>query len=183
MSVDEKGQSQSANRKPRAAVRELKVTVAISERDVRDLLGSLQRPIIEAVAATLTKMKDSAAVSPAAPPPPVEKAAIEKPTGWLKLSAEERLKAADLRTELLLGKVPDTAGLLIDTMVTAKLLNVSARTVYRMDQVQAIPPPVRLGKNIVRWRLAEILAWIDAGCPRRRNWNYPGDSEATKRRR
>lgn len=182
MSYGEQGQSQATYRKPRSVVKELKVTVTISEGDVRVLLASLQRPIVEAVAAMLTKMNDSAAVSPAAPPP-VEKAAVEKPTGWLKLSAEERLKAADLRTELLLGKVPDTAGLLIDTMVTAKLLNVSAKTVYRMDQVQAIPPPVRLGENIVRWRLAEILAWIDAGCPRRRNWTYPGDSQATKRRR
>lgn len=182
MSVGEQVQSQLAPRKSKSTVRELKVTVTISEGDVRDLLANLQRPILEAVAATLTKMKESAAVSPAAPPPD-EKPVAEKPAGWLKLSAEERLKAADLRTELLLGKVPDTAGLLVDTKVMAKLLNISTKTVYRMDQVQAIPPPVRIGENTVRWRLAEILAWIDAGCPRRRNWTYPGHSEATKRRR
>lgn len=182
MPDDERVQSPSTHRRSRTAVRELKVTITISEGDVRDLLANLQRPIVEAVAATLTKMKEAVAVSPPAPSPPVEKAVAEKPVGWLKLSEKERLKAGDLRAELLLGKVPDTSGLLIDTKVTAKLLNVSPRTLYRMDQLQAVPPPVRLGKNIIRWRLAEILAWIDAGCPRRRNWTYPGDSKTTKRR-
>lgn len=89
----------------------------------------------------------------------------------------------DLRTGLLLGKVPDTAGLLIDVKTTAQLLNVSPRTLYRLDQLEAVPPPVRIAGRLIRWRLGEIIAWMDAGCPTRRSWTYYGEAENTKRRR
>lgn len=188
MSGDEQGQSQLTHRKSKSTVRELKVTVTISEGDVRGLLASLQQPIIEAVAATLTKMKDSAAVSPAVPPPPVEKTAVEKAVaeklvGGIRVSDAERLKAADLRTGLLLGKVPDTAGLLIDKKVMTKLLNVSPRTLDQLRATEAIPEAVMLGGSIIRWRLAEILDWMEAGCPHRDKWTYSGGSETTKRRK
>lgn len=188
MSDGGQGQSQAIYRKPRSTVRELKITVTISEGDVRDLLASLQRPIVEAVATTLTKIKESASANPPAPPPPaekaaLEKAAVEKTVGGIRLSDAERLKAADLRTGLLLGKVPDTAGLLIDKKVMARLLNVSLRTLHQLHVTEAIPEAVRLGGSIVRWKLAEILDWMDAGCPTRSKWTYSGGSETTKRRK
>jgi len=101
-------------------------------------------------------------------------------SGWIEISENERIKAGELRVELLLGKVPDTAGLLIDAKVMAELLSISSRTLYRLDDMQAIPQPVRLGR-LIRWRLAEVIAWIDSGCPQRRSWTYP--PVETKKRR
>lgn len=109
-----------------------------------------------------------------------EKPKRESSSGWVEVSKDERRKAGELRVALLLGKVPESAGLLIDAKVTADLLNISSRTLYRLEDLQAIPQPVRLGK-LIRWRLAELLAWIDAGCPQRRAWVYP--SVETKKRR
>lgn len=108
----------------------------------------------------------------------------EVSSGWIEISDSERIKAGDLRTALLLGKVPETAGLLIDKKIMAQLLNVSSRTLSRLDDLQAIPAPIRLGSagSMVRWRLAEILAWMDAGCPLRRNWTYP-EAPVNKKRR
>jgi hypothetical protein len=65
-------------------------------------------------------------------------------TRGVEITADNKLKAADLRTALLLGKLPDDAGLLIDTKTTAKLLNISPRTLYRLDQEQAMPDAWRL---------------------------------------
>ena len=103
---------------------------------------------------------------------------------WIEMSNGERIKAGDLRTAILLGKVPESSGLLIDKKIMAQLLNVSSRTLSRLDDLQAIPAPIRLGVagSMIRWRLAEILAWMDAGCPLRRSWAYP-EVSANKRRR
>lgn len=106
----------------------------------------------------------------------------ETSSGWIEVSDDERIKAGDLRIALLLGKVPATAGLLIDKKVMSELLNVSSRTLSRLDDLQAIPEPIRLGGSMIRWRLAELLAWMDAGCPLRRNWTYPTSIEPKKRR-
>jgi predicted DNA-binding transcriptional regulator AlpA len=53
-----------------------------------------------------------------------------------------------------------TNELLIDSNGVAKMLNVSKRHVERMAQLGDLPPPVRLGKRIVRWRVAEIQDWV-----------------------
>jgi predicted DNA-binding transcriptional regulator AlpA len=72
---------------------------------------------------------------------------------------------------LLMGKIPEDAGLLIDTKLFAHFLNVSARTLARLESEQAIPEPVRLG-TLKRWRLNEVLEWIEADCPPRRVWDH-----------
>lgn len=183
MSDDGQIQSPTAHRRSRSAVREIKLTVTISERDLRDLLAALQQPIIDDISAAVAKLKEVAGARPAVSPPAVEKAAAEKPVGGINLPDAERLKAADLRTGLLLGKVPDTAGLMIDKKTMARLLNVSLTTLHQLHATESIPEAVRLGRSIIRWRLAEILAWMEAGCPSRRNWTYSSDSEKTKVRR
>ena len=109
-------------------------------------------------------------------------AADTTPKAGVSLSDQERLKAPDLRTALLIGKVPEDAGLLIDVKTTAKLLNVSSRTLYRLHDLGMTPSPVRLGR-LVRFRLAELLAWIEADCPPKKHWSYSPDSPHTKRRR
>ena len=165
--------------KDRRRQRELKATITLDDDDLHGLLVQLQRPIIEAIATKLATVKLPEPTVSAVQPAP---AVVEKAVGGVNLAEAERLKAADLRIGLLLGKVPDTAGLLIDVKSMAKLLSVSSRTIMRLDQLQAIPAHVRIG-SLVRWRLAEILAWMDAGCPFRRHWTYPDDADRTKRRR
>lgn len=89
-----------------------------------------------------------------------------------ELTRSEILKAKDLRMAILLGKIPGDTGILIDKKKVAFLLQISERHVNRLVELRAIPAPVRLGAAI-RWRLVDILEWIDAGCPTQRNWSSP----------
>jgi len=86
-----------------------------------------------------------------------------------ELKATDKLKAADLRTALLLGKIPEDAGLLIDTKTFARLLSISSRTLSRLIDLKAVPQPVNLGR-LIRWRLADVLEWIEADCPSQQSW-------------
>lgn len=63
----------------------------------------------------------------------------------------------------------DRAPLLIGAKEVARLLGRSERSVWRDEGTGRLPQPVRLGGS-KRWRLAEIRAWVEAGCPDRRNW-------------
>lgn len=51
----------------------------------------------------------------------------------------------------------------------AVMLGVSVRQVWRLHNTGRLPRPVRLG-NCVRWRRAEIEAFVKAGCPTRETW-------------
>ena len=60
---------------------------------------------------------------------------------------------------------PAVSAELLDVKSVAALLgHCSVRHVYRMADAGLMPRPVRLG-NLVRWRRAEVLDWISAGCP------------------
>ncbi|MBL9162244.1 MAG: helix-turn-helix domain-containing protein [Planctomycetaceae bacterium] len=48
---------------------------------------------------------------------------------------------------------------MIDVRDVATILSVSTRTVRRLTSSGVLPQPVRFGRN-VRWRLADIDAWI-----------------------
>lgn len=87
-----------------------------------------------------------------------------------ELKTKDKLKAADLRMSLLMGKIPDDSGLLIDAKTFAKLLSISSRTLSRLIDLEAIPMPVHLGR-LVRWRLVEVLEWIEADCPPQKDWS------------
>lgn len=54
--------------------------------------------------------------------------------------------------------------LLIDIQELATMLNRSVASLERDPAAGRLPPPVRLGGSR-RWRRAEIVAWVDAGCP------------------
>jgi len=65
---------------------------------------------------------------------------------------------------------PTTASsLLVSAQTLAKRLGVSVRTLWRLRGGGKLPPPIRLG-GAVRWRTAEIDAWIEAGCPDASTW-------------
>lgn len=103
--------------------------------------------------------------------------AVSKSPGT-ELKAADKLKATDLRTALLTGKIPEDTGLLIDAATFAKLLSISSRHLRRLLDLKAVPQPVHLGR-LVRWRLTEVLEWIEDDCPPQRTWT----STSTTRRR
>ncbi len=53
--------------------------------------------------------------------------------------------------------------LLIPAAEVARMLQVSARTLWRLRSAGQLPAPVRLG-GTVRWRLDEVRKWIAEGC-------------------
>ncbi|MGL4462737.1 MAG: helix-turn-helix transcriptional regulator [Planctomycetia bacterium] len=53
---------------------------------------------------------------------------------------------------------------MVDPAGVAGLLSVSVKTVRRMIDAGKLPPPTRVGR-LIRWRRADVLLWIDAGCP------------------
>ncbi len=56
---------------------------------------------------------------------------------------------------------PDDADALVDTAATARLASLSVRAVqHRVKTDPAFPKPVRVGKRAVRFRLAEVRAWL-----------------------
>jgi len=60
--------------------------------------------------------------------------------------------------------------LLIPDTEAAALAGVCRATWHRLRAADKVPPSVRLGRA-VRWRRAEVIAWIDAGCPDGRTWS------------
>lgn len=52
----------------------------------------------------------------------------------------------------------------------ARFIGVSPSHFYALQKTGRLPLPVRLGR-CVRWRRAELSAWMDAGCPALERWN------------
>lgn len=79
-----------------------------------------------------------------------------------------------LRARPAVADLPaDPAGsplILVDARTAAALLGVGLRTLRTMDAAGRLPAPVRLSPGCVRWRLAELRAWTEAGCPDRETW-------------
>jgi excisionase family DNA binding protein len=53
---------------------------------------------------------------------------------------------------------------LINAEELARIMDVSERTLWRLLSGGKLPRPVRIGRN-TRWRLAEVMEWIERGCP------------------
>jgi prophage regulatory protein len=76
------------------------------------------------------------------------------------------------------GKMADLTNLiapyLLNVKQTGTMSGLSWRNVIRQVDAGHFPPPVRIGGS-VRWRKADIEAWIAAGCPniRRTGWTPP----------
>ena len=62
----------------------------------------------------------------------------------------------------LLTAEPMTGTYAVDAV--AELLGCSSRHVRRMADSGAMPRPIHLGR-LVRWRKADVDAWLAAGCP------------------
>ncbi len=65
-----------------------------------------------------------------------------------------------------------TAGIVPELLTpaqAAELLAIGTRTLWRYSQSGQAPRPIKIGtgRNApVRYRRAELLDWLDAGCPR-----------------
>lgn len=158
--------------KPRSAsLHALDVGLTISESTVKDLFEELRRLIKDTVREELSQQHSKVNAS--------KDDLREQPkplSGGIELPTTEQLKAKDLRMALLLGKLPEDSGFLIDTNTTAKLLSITRRTLERMVSAQEISPPIRITGRMKRWRLTELLEWIEAGCPHPNHWSYSSDS-------
>ena len=58
---------------------------------------------------------------------------------------------------------------LMTTREAAQLCGLGERTLWRYSRCGIAPRPVKLGpgkQGAVRFRRSDLLAWIDAGCPR-----------------
>lgn len=62
---------------------------------------------------------------------------------------------------------PAVAAELLDVGAVAAMLGCSKRTVYRLSDGNRMPRPLKLGQ-LVRWRRADVLAWIAEGCPQQK---------------
>ena len=65
---------------------------------------------------------------------------------------------------------PIIPALLIDVKEVARRLDLSERTVWRLHSAAKLPKAVSIGGKSKRWRIDEINAWVDAGCPARNAW-------------
>ena len=61
--------------------------------------------------------------------------------------------------------MPETVAELLTTREAAKLCGLGERTFWRHSHSGAAPAPVRIGGS-TRYRRADLLRWIEAGCPR-----------------
>jgi len=53
---------------------------------------------------------------------------------------------------------------LLTIVEVSHLLAVSARTIWRMRDSGELPPPVRVSRNLLRWRATDIRRFMDCGC-------------------
>jgi len=133
--------------------------ISIDDNDIDGIIERFREVVEKTIAAQIGKLKAQRQHKQEVPRTPQGTT-----PGGVVLPDSERIEAADLRTALLMGKLPEDSGILLDVKTVAKLLNVSDRTVYRLSDLTAIPAPIKIG-TLVRWRLTEILEWVDNGCP------------------
>jgi predicted DNA-binding transcriptional regulator AlpA len=70
------------------------------------------------------------------------------------------------------GRLPATAEpapLLVPDTVAAALAGVSRSHWWRLHAAGKTPAAVKLGRKVL-WNRAELVAWIDAACPSRVEW-------------
>jgi predicted DNA-binding transcriptional regulator AlpA len=67
------------------------------------------------------------------------------------------------------SKKQESTPLLVDAKSAAALCGKSLRTWRCWDALGLIPRPIRIKRSTL-WRLDELKTWIEAGCPRRAEW-------------
>jgi predicted DNA-binding transcriptional regulator AlpA len=67
------------------------------------------------------------------------------------------------------GPHPWPSPLLVTARQAAAMCGKSLRTWRTWDAAGWVPRPVRIGRSTL-WRADELREWVDAGCPRREEW-------------
>ena len=62
-----------------------------------------------------------------------------------------------------------TKSQLLNVKEVAAMLHVSQRQIWRLKAAGMLPKPVKVGE-CVRWLLSDIEAWLEMGCPLRREF-------------
>lgn len=60
----------------------------------------------------------------------------------------------------------------LDCNAAASLISVSRSTFWKLHNTGNLPLPLRLSSRVVRWRRAELVDWVKAGCPPRDKWTW-----------
>ena len=77
----------------------------------------------------------------------------------------------DLRPPVSPGMdTPAVTPLAVAADGAAHLCGVSRSQWWKLHSAGKVPLPVYLGSKAPRWRVDELRAWLDAGCPRRQEW-------------
>jgi predicted DNA-binding transcriptional regulator AlpA len=61
------------------------------------------------------------------------------------------------------------AALLVDAREAARLLGIARSSFWSLHAAGRVPAPVKLGRRTL-WRVIELSAWTQAGCPPRDRW-------------
>ena len=71
--------------------------------------------------------------------------------------------------------IAPTTALCTDVRGVAVMLDLSVRSVHRLNDGAKMPAPITFGRA-KRWRIAEIDAWLRAGSPPRDRWTWSESS-------
>ena len=55
--------------------------------------------------------------------------------------------------------------ILLNAEELAEMLKIEKSFLYSLKSTGRLPPSIRLSRRAVRWRKADVLRWISAGCP------------------
>ena len=64
----------------------------------------------------------------------------------------------------------DSQRLALPAKDAARMLGISRAQFWKLPSAGKVPLPVRLGSKAPRWSVAELSAWLSAGCPDRQTW-------------
>ena len=77
---------------------------------------------------------------------------------------ETRLAKGRLKTKAE-SAIITPAPLLVREKHLPALLGMSRGNLRRLLAAGRFPAPIRLGAHCVAWRYADLMAWVEAGCP------------------
>lgn len=100
------------------------------------------------------------------PPTPVSSATLT-PTQFAELIAD---RIAGRLAAILGCQAKPADPELIDAEQFGELLGVHISTINRRKATGKLPAHIELSSGCHRWRLPEVHAWIEAGCPNIREW-------------
>ena len=97
----------------------------------------------------------------------------EVPEGYVLQDGDEiAYTPTGSRNEAYRGKLgaADSGCMMVSAEAAARLFDISQRSWLRMHSAGEVPKSVVVGARSVRWDVAELKAWCQAGRPTRARW-------------